>query len=95
MRPIMHTEKGICYRCGAYGQTHEHHIFDGPNRKNSERYGLKVYLCIPCHVTARDAVHNDIKEMRKLQIDGQKEFEKKKSREEFMKIFGRNYIMEE
>ena len=37
----------------------EHHIFGGPNRKNSEEYGLKVYLCHDHHIYGPEAVHNN------------------------------------
>ena len=48
-------EEGICYLCGSSGiddmcGLEQHHVFGGPNRKLSERYGLKVYLCgEKCH----------------------------------------------
>ena len=40
MKSIIHTTKGWCYLCGRYGQTEEHHIFGGANRKVSEKYGV-------------------------------------------------------
>lgn len=39
-----------CYICGYGGYTEEHHIFGGTaNRSRSERYGLKVQLCVEHH----------------------------------------------
>ena len=56
----MMTQKGECYLCGALGQTEEHHCFGGPNRRLSEKYGLKVYLCLSCHRTGPNAVHDSM-----------------------------------
>ena len=46
---ISSDKKGQCYRCGRTCQTEKHHIFAGPNRKLSEKYGLTVHLCHACH----------------------------------------------
>lgn len=43
----MMTQKGECYLCGKIGQTEEHHCFGGPNRKFSEKYGLKYISASP------------------------------------------------
>ena len=93
-RTRMNTTKGICYLCGAEGETEEHHCFGGPNRRLSEHYGLKVYLCIPCHRTGRDAVHNGgTANIRKLHEDAQRVFEQKwGTRDYFRQVFGRNYL---
>lgn len=87
----------ICYACGCYashGYLHEHHIFGGPNRKLSEKYGLKVHLCYVCHEDNVRGIHGQNKELReRLQKEGQQAFERKHGdREEFMKIFGKNYL---
>ena len=91
------NRKGICYLCGKHGYTHEHHIFFGKgNRRNSEEYGLKVYLCVECHETGPEAVHTCERTRRYLEKIAQKEFEKKiGSREEFGKAFGENYLEDE
>lgn len=54
MRSIVQTDDSKCYLCGgtAYWNDNDmlerlekHHIFGGnPNRKNSEKYGLFVFL---------------------------------------------------
>jgi len=97
MNSILQTNKLICFRCNRICRCEEHHIFDGnPNRKLSEKYGLKVYLCHDCH--NRDAkhksIHFDADEMLKLQRLGQKAFMNyyKKSADEFREIFGKNYL---
>ena len=93
---ILGSRKGCCYLCGKYGQTDEHHIFGGPNRMLSEQYGLKVDLCLECHRFGKHAVHKDHAVMDELHRQGQEAFERQVgSREEFMKIFGRNYLWEQ
>lgn len=96
-KTIMNTQEGICYLCGAEVHTEVHHCIGGPNRWLSEKHGLKVDLCVSCHKFGRDAVHhNGSQKKKQLQAEAQRMFEQKKgTREEFMRIFGRNYIMEE
>lgn len=97
---ILHSKDGTCYLCaklnGDYSQKpylEEHHIYGGnPNRKISEAEGMKVYLCAEHHRIGPEAVHNNRGNMRILQRDGQKVYEEEHSREEFMELFGRNYI---
>lgn len=94
----MMTRKGECYLCGSLGQTEEHHCFGGANRHFSEKYGLKVYLCISCHRTGPYAVHNSRNgagNRKILHEDAQRTFEEKwGSKGYFMEIFGRNYLEE-
>lgn len=98
---ILQFKDGTCYLCtrlnGDYGRKplQEHHIFGGPNRIHSEAYGLKVYLCIEHHTAGPAAVHNNADNMRKLQRDGQRAFEREHTRVEFMNIFRKNYLEEE
>lgn len=104
---IMHSkESGTCYLCmklhndyRRHPALQEHHIFGGcPNRTHSGHYGLKVYLCNVHHLagTGPEAVHSNQKVMDMLHEEGQRAFEDRfGSREEFMKIFGKNFIMEE
>ena len=72
----------------------EHHIFNAANRKLSEQYGLKVWLCINHHREGMNAVHRHPYPMILLKRIGQQAFEEKYGHEEFMKIFGRNYLEE-
>lgn len=46
--------KSRCYACGANCETDEHHIFQGSNRADSDKYGLTVYLCRVCHRRAHE-----------------------------------------
>lgn len=95
---ILHQKDGTCYLCRKQGNyqhhknLHEHHIFGGANRPISEAEGLKVYLCVRHHVGSPEAVHNNHENMRLIQQDGQRAFEKTHSREAFMRLFGKNYL---
>lgn len=89
---ISGNEKGTCYLCGHIGQTEEHHIFCGSNRRFSESHGLKVYLCPCCHRDNKKGVHSDKEKAQYLHEIGQREFEKTHSHKEFMMIFGKNYL---
>lgn len=98
-RSLIPQEAGTCYLCvrlhGDY-QHHtdleEHHIFFGPNRRLSEEYGLKVKLCPGHHQYGGEAVHRNAGVARYLQREGQKAFEEHYPGEDFLKIFGRNYL---
>ena len=96
---ILHRKDGTCYLCmklhgdDSYHEVlHGHHIFGGANRDHSEAEGLKVYLCLAHHTEGPEAVHKNAEVMRSLQQEGQQAFEEEHSREEFMQMFGRNYL---
>lgn len=101
MKSIMHNKKDrTCYLCmmlhgddSMKAVLQEHHIFGGTaNRKLSERYGLKVYLCLDHHLTGTEAVHMNAKVAVLLKREGQRAFQKKYADKDFMKIFGKNYL---
>ena len=96
---ILHEKDGTCYLCmellgnyTVYPVVHEHHIFDGPNKPLSEADGLKVYLCVNHHIMHKEAVHENIENMRLLQAAGQRAYEREHTRAEFMERYHRNYL---
>lgn len=92
MQSIIQENKE-CFFCKATQNLECHHIFGGTsNRKNSEKYGLKVWLCNKHHTGSNDSVHHNKKMADTLKQIGQEAFEKNGTRQEFMKIFGRNYL---
>ena len=100
MKSIMQSEKE-CYLCGRNGTSDpldSHHIFNGYGlREKSEEYGLKVYLChFNCHIYGDYAAHRSRATADFLKAEGQRAFMKEygKTKEEFISIFGRNYINE-
>lgn len=97
-KSIIQTDKTHCYICGRnshadYWGLDEHHVFFGlANRKKSEKYGLKVYICHDrCHL---GGVHKDAELNQALQSKVQKIAMKhyKWSVEDFRAIFGKSYI---
>lgn len=93
MKSILQSEKR-CWLCGTTRNLNEHHIFFGnPNRKNSEKYGLKVWLCMEHHTGSNYSPHHDRDIDLHLKRIAQKAFEERfGSREDFRKIFGKSYI---
>lgn len=96
MKSIIQNNKE-CFLCQRTTGLHDHHIFFGTaNRKNSEKYGLKVWLCLRHHEgdieTNKEAVHHNKERDLCLKKIAQKKFEETHTREEFMKIFRRNYL---
>ncbi len=61
-KSIIQEDRTHCFICGRnaradYFGLDEHHVYGGPNRKISEKYGLKVYICHDrCHL---NGVHKD------------------------------------
>lgn len=90
MKSIIQEEKE-CYICFCQNNLERHHIFGASNRKHSEKYGLTVYLCKKHH-TGKNGVHNNKQMALAIKRVGQRAFEKRHSREEFMQIFRRNYL---
>lgn len=115
MKSIIQDKKtGRCFICERWRgdesekrDLEEHHIFYGPNRNLSEKYGLKVMLCRYHHQGdiqgAHDAIHNNpdkTNDIRLKQI-GQQAWERKyakaeagteEAHQEFRRIFGKNYM---
>lgn len=94
MRSIIEgKDEKSCFVCGYAGKTEVHHIFGGnPNRRLSEKNGLKVHLCHMHHRDSKQGVHFNPELMEELHTVGQRKFEESHTREEFMRIFGKNYL---
>lgn len=93
MKSIIQKHKNHCFVCQQQGILEEHHIFFGANRKLSEKYGLKVSLCYEHH-RGTNGVHgkNGKQLNEKLKQIAQRRFEQDHTREDFIKIFGKNYL---
>lgn len=94
MKSIIQNEK-VCYVCGTTVWLEEHHIFEGTaNRKLSEKYGLKIYLCHKHHNEVPDGIHFDKWLRDRIKKESQQKFMEyyNKTTEDFIKIFGKNYI---
>ena len=81
-----------CFFCGRTVGLERHHIYPGANRKHSERWGLWVYCCDFCHRDPKDGVQYNRKKSDALKRLGQIAFEARHSHDEFIQIFGKNYL---
>lgn len=93
MKSIIQDEKK-CFVTGSERGLHKHHIFGGYNRDNSERYGLWIWLRWDRHIadSPHRTPHNDIKVDLLFKKTAQRKFEEVYGHEEFMRIFGKNYL---
>lgn len=65
-----------------------HELIEGKNRQVSMKYGLVIPICRKCH----EIVTNDKTLQDKLHKVAQKEFKKHYKTENFVQIFGKNYL---
>lgn len=93
MKSILQDEKK-CYITGDTNYLHKHHIFGAFNRDNSEKHGLWVWLRWDYHIadSPHRTPHNDSEVDLMLKRTAQRKFEETHTRQEFMLIFGRNYL---
>lgn len=88
------------YDLNVTGGLELHHVYGGPNRRVSDRHGFYVWLTKANHTGANRAdnpmgalgVHFNRELDGKLKRACQREFEKTHSREEFMRLIGKNYL---
>lgn len=76
-----------CYFCSNKKEDF-HEAIEGKNRQVSMKYGLVIPICRKCHIK----VTNDKTLQDKLHKVGQKAFKKHYKTENFIQIFGENYL---
>ena len=82
-------ELNACCYCGNIYQLTKHEIFEGRNRQNSMKYGFVLPLCLKCHRKLQE----DADFIDKWKKKSQEYFENNiGTREDFFKIFRRNYL---
>ena len=80
-------KKGYCENCHKYCENLDaHEVYGGSNRKRSIENGFVALLCRNCHSNEQIILN--------LKIKYQKEYEKTHTRDEFIKIIGKNYMKE-
>lgn len=83
---IMGTVPGTCYVCGASGDTARHEVIYGTGRRQiSKREGLWINVCPRCHARIHEGYYPELK------MAAQVLYERSHSRDEWMKLVGRNY----
>ncbi len=96
-KSIIQTDREHCFICkknakASYWGLDVHHIFGASNRKKSEKYGLKIDICHDsCHL---NGVHKNAKLDNAVKAYAQEKAMQYYgwSVEDFIKIFGKNYI---
>lgn len=82
------------YQTERFNGSHKHHIFFGSNRKNSEKYGLFVFLRPELHNLTDKGVHFN-KEfdlyLKKIGQQSAMDFYGW-TIEQFISVFGKNYL---
>lgn len=97
MESIIQKDKERCFVCetnanGDYWGLDKHHVFGGANRKKSEKYGLTVYLCHDrCHLNGVHKYGALDKYLKRL-VQKRAMDHYVWSVEDFIKIFGKNYL---
>lgn len=83
-----------CFLCGKMAHTERHHIFPGPFRGKSEKYGLVVDLCHSCHNEPPLGAHHNKTTAARLKKYGQKKAMRENgwTVDDFIREFGRNYL---
>ena len=93
MKSILQDKKES-YISGSTYNLEEHHIFFGTaNRKVSEKNGLKIWLTSEEH-RGTYGVHGKFgRDLdKKLKQDAQRKYEETHTREDFIKLIGKNYL---
>ena len=90
----MQTEKRS-YLNGDTRNLHKHHIYAGCNRNASEKHGFWVWLTAEQHNMSDEGVHFNKELDLKLKRECQAKFEQTHSREEFIQIIGKSYILDD
>lgn len=100
MESVLQTEKK-CFYCGDSRNLESHHIFGGPDRKVSEKYGLKVWLCNYHHTGSEFSVHHNRDFAQLLHEVGQRKWEHdrieegltpEEARDRFRREFRKSYL---
>ena len=90
-KSILQDEKQ-CYICGSMTRLERHHILSGhANRPISEKEGFWCWLCHEHHTGTEGAQYDKELNLR-LKQDAQYAYEQTHSRNDWMKLIGKNYL---
>lgn len=88
------TDSKKCFFCSRVPAEKHHCLYGVANRKQSDKYGLTVFLCKEHH-TGKQGVHTQRPDLDlKLKQIAQRAFERKYSREKFIAVFGKSYLID-
>ena len=78
-----------CYLCGSKYKLTWHEIYSGRNRQNSMKYGLCLRMCLNCHSREQESSQFNNYWHKQGQLYWEEFIG---SREDFIKVFRRNYL---
>ena len=82
-----------CYVCGTTMNLHKHHVYGGTGRRQiSDREGCWCWLCGYHHNLSNAGVHRNHALDIRIKRECQEAWEAGRSREEFIRTFGRSYL---
>lgn len=95
LKSVLTGDMDTCYITGYQGRVERHHVFGGPYKKASEKYGFIVPLRPDLHPNGANCTWS--KEIRLLDLQLKKEcqryFEEHLgTREDFRSVFGKSYL---
>lgn len=92
MKSIIQSDR-VCYITGRGDHLEEHHVFGGMNRRNSEKYGLKIYLTAEMH-RGKCGIHQDRELADRIKAEVQQAAMEHYNWDitDFRLIFGKSYI---
>lgn len=77
-----------CHVCKGWSVTYHEPIHGNGRKRLSMKHGLTIPVCADCH----DMFHKKPETNEPYKIEMQERFEETRTREEFMEIFGTNYL---
>lgn len=79
-----------CEICGGWENLQKHHVYEGRNRSNSDKYGAVITVCYKCHedIHRHPAKYKWLKE----EWQGILMMENHWSIEDFISVFRRSYL---
>ena len=90
MRSILQEDLTISYLSGKGGPLEKHHIMNGPHRKKAEQLGLWIMVTPEEHRYLHDT-KDGTKRRLELKAEAQLAYEKDHPRDEWMRLFKKNY----
>lgn len=86
--------KTECEICGSTRWLEVHHVFNGPYRKKSEKYGAVAVLCHHCHNEPPNGLHHNARRMQMFKAMHQMRImtEYSMTKEDFIREFGKSYL---
>lgn len=90
--PSIMQDSKECYITGEDYNLHRHHVFGGIRRAASDRWGCWIWLRPDYHNMSSHGIHFDPALDLRIKQETQRRFEELYGHEQFMAVFGKNYL---